>query len=97
MEKRFDGLMEVTADEVKSAMISSELYRINHHVCGFCGYMTAFIREDQRLFFDPGCHCIITGWRDVSWQDVADWINMQSNLQIQQQLMTRCGFKEFVV
>lgn len=71
----------VTGEQVKEAALKAGITRIDHHDCGGCGYMTAYLIEDGRLYFDPGCYCSRYGAamsEPRSWQSAADWINMQS-------------------
>jgi len=70
----------VTAEQVKDAVQKAGIDRIDHHDCGGCGYMTAYLVNDGKLYFDPGCDCSRYGPRypdERDWQDAADWINMQ--------------------
>jgi hypothetical protein len=70
----------VTGEQVKAACEKGGLTRIDHHDCGGCGYMTAYIVEDGELYFDAGCDCSRYGpapFRPCGWGAAADWINMQ--------------------
>ena len=70
---------KVTGEQVRAAMIAADITRVEHHECGFCGYMTTYQREGDQLYFDSGCNCSWGGWRPADWSDAADWLNMQSS------------------
>ena len=77
--------MKVTGEQVKEATLKAGIRRVDHHGCSGCGYMTAYLIDDNdQLYFDPGCYCRSYG--PVSpepreWSSVADWINMQSRTE----------------
>lgn len=81
----------VTGDEVRQAMTEAGIDRVDHHDCGLCGYMTAYIRRSEALYFDRGCDCSWGGWEERSWDDAAEWINMQSDDQSRAKLRTAFG------
>lgn len=78
----YDGETKmVTGEQVRQAAAKANITRIDHHDCGGCGYMTAFLIRDGQLYFDPGCNCSRYGCscpEPRSWDSAADWINMQS-------------------
>lgn len=72
--------MDITAAQVKNAIQRNGITSIDHHDCSICGYMCRYvIRESGNVFFDPGCYCTEGQYRDASYQDIANWYNMQSN------------------
>lgn len=71
--------MKATGEQVRDAMIAANITAVDHHECGICYYMCRFIRREEALFFDPGCDCTRGAPLELrSWQDAADWINMQN-------------------
>lgn len=71
----------VTGEQVKQAVMKAGITRIDHHDCGGCGYMTAYLIENGDLYFDPGCDCSRYGRSPPeprSWDSAAGWINMQA-------------------
>lgn len=84
----------ITADEVKKAMISSGIDRVEHHGCSICGQMTFYFRDGEQLFFNSGCGCSWSEPKPRSWDSAADWINMQSNGEVRRKLKERFGFLE---
>lgn len=81
----------ITADEVKNAMIAQGIERVDHHDCGICGGMVAYVREGENLYFDPHCGCAGYGPLEPrTWEDAADWINMQ-NAEWQQKIAAKFG------
>ena len=83
--------MRVTADQVRDAMIAAQIDRVEHHDCSICGYSCAYFRQDDQLYFDPGCRCSSGSVRLSSWQDAADWINMQSKESAAEVIAARFG------
>ncbi|MDQ3649702.1 MAG: hypothetical protein M3458_05355 [Acidobacteriota bacterium] len=56
--------------------------------------MTAYLRQGNELFFDPGCDC--TGGAPLeprSWDSVAEWINIQSDSDARESLARSFGLK----
>jgi hypothetical protein len=74
---------DVTGAEIERAVTEAKILRIEHHDCGMCGYMTSYLVNRGELFFDAGCDCVryAPPPRLVSWDDAADWINMQSSAE----------------
>ena len=71
---------KVTGEQVKAAMIAADIARVDHHECGGCGWMVYYFRDGEDLFFDPSCDCSSgSGQREATWDDAAEWINMQTN------------------
>lgn len=70
----------VTTQQVKEAVEKAGLTRIDHHDCGGCGYMTAYLVRDGQLYFDHGCDCGRGGYnvRPADWSEAAEYINMQT-------------------
>lgn len=83
----------VTPEQVRDAMMAAGIERVESHTCSLCGYPRAYIREGDRLFYDPGCNC---GSYPASlvprqWLDAAMWINMQTEERWQVDLRERFG------
>ena len=81
----------VTGDEVKAAMIAGNITQVDHHDCGICGYMTRYWRQGEQLYFDRGCDCQWGGSEPRSWDDAANWINMQSKPESNEKLRKAFG------
>jgi hypothetical protein len=84
---------KVTGEEVKTAMVAAGIERVDHHDCGCCGMMVYYHRENDQLFFNPACDCV---WHysppePRSWDEAADWINMQSDPKWNADLRARFG------
>jgi hypothetical protein len=81
-----------TAEQVEKSMIDNNIESVDHHNCSLCGYMTKYIRQGESLYFDAGCDC--TGGETLyqrDFEDAADWINMQSNAEVKEQLAKKFG------
>jgi len=86
---------DVTAEEVKKAVQDKDIKTIDHHNCGLCHIMTKYIIEGDKIFFDPSCDCCSSrGMEERSWQEAADFINMQSNLEIKNKLAKTFGLEK---
>lgn len=95
LTKGKDEMSKVTAEQVKAACLAAGIKSIEHHECSICLYMTAYLVRGDQLYFDPSCDC--TGGRGPelsSWQDAADWINMQTQDDIRAKIAGRFGIVE---
>jgi hypothetical protein len=82
----------VTPEQVRQGMADGAIVEVPHHACAFCKFMTRYVLgDDGQLWFDPGCHCNEGGWEPRSWQDAADWINMQPSDAIRIEIASRFG------
>lgn len=81
----------VTADEVQEAVLAAGKTWIDHHECGICGVMVGYRIAGTRLYFDSSCGCADSSQQPRSWQDAADWINMQSSDEWKLKLRERFG------
>jgi hypothetical protein len=66
--------------------------RLDHHDCGGCGYMTAYLFDGDNVYFDPGCHCSSYGpspFEPCSFKDIANWLAMQSTDEVRDRIMSR--------
>ena len=70
----------VTAEQVRDAALAANVTRVPSHPCSICGHEVAYYINRGDLYFDSGCDCVYNpdSRRHCSWQDAADWINMQS-------------------
>ena len=68
----------VTGEQVKEAAKNAGITHIDHHDCALCGEMVFYCVEGDDLYFNSGCGCSWAPPRPASWQQAADWINMQS-------------------
>lgn len=81
----------ITGEQVKNAMIAAGIEKADHHKCGICGYMTAYLRDGDQLFFDPGCYCSDGFIQLRGWESPAEWINMQTNLEGKKRVAEKFG------
>jgi hypothetical protein len=73
-------------------MQAANITSVDHHMCSLCGYMTKYVvGDDGELWFDSGCYCSSGGWRSSSYQDAANWINMQPGTEGRKRLMAKFG------
>ena len=88
-------MKKVTGEEVKKAMIDNDITYVEHHDCGFCKQYVYYSRVDEDLYFNPDCGC--TSYDALpevsSWEDAADWINMQSKDKNRIEIAKRFGLE----
>ncbi|MBL4866391.1 MAG: hypothetical protein JKY67_08450 [Pseudomonadales bacterium] len=85
----------ITGKDVWAAMVDEEILHVAHHQCSFCCSMVYYFRVDDRLFFDPSCACASGGGpEERSWDEAADWINMQSDDAHKNDIKKRFGLLE---
>lgn len=83
--------MRVTGEEVKAAMIASDIEHVDHHDCAICGEVVFYSRNGENLFFNPGCGCSWSPAQPRSWDDPADWINMQRTPEVRNTIRALFG------
>jgi hypothetical protein len=69
----------VTGAQVLEAMKAANITHVDHHDCGGCGEMVFYSRFGDQLFFNPGCGCSYSPPEPRSWDEAADYINMQND------------------
>ena len=86
-------MSDVTAEQTRDSALAAGLTMIPHHNCGLCGCMVVYIVDQAGyLFFDPSCDCTYgDGPQPRSWEDAADWINMQSNAEHKRKIAALFG------
>lgn len=85
----------ITGEQVKAAALSARIAIVPSRDCSLCGYMCSYvIRDDGNLYYDPGCYCTNRrgGREPRSWDDAANWINIQSDDDQREKIMRRFGF-----
>lgn len=86
-------LQDVTGEQVRDAMIKANIDKVDHHKCGICKATVYFSRIGDQLYFNSGCICSYSPPEPRSWDDAAEWINMQSNKEWRLKLMQNFGLK----
>ena len=82
----------ITGEQVRQAVASAGIERIEHHECSMCGYKCAYIVREGNLYFDPGCYCSGgVGLSPRSWQDAANWIGIQRDDEHRQRIASLFG------
>lgn len=72
----------ITAQEAQAIVPAGKDHFIIHK-CGFCGYACGFYFRNGGIQYDNGCNCVFyDGWRDTTWQELADVINLQTDPSI---------------
>ena len=85
--------MSITGQQVKDAVLAAGLTSIPHHACSICGCMTTYSISSGHIWYNPTCSCAsYRSWlQPRTWQDAADWINMQENEMARTEIMQRFG------
>lgn len=84
-------IKRVTADEIRESVVKNNIDCFPIHCCAICGEWVGyrFFRwPNQEVVFDSSCFCV--SYENVqprSWEDVADYINMQSNEEYAKECM----------
>ena len=60
--------------------------RLDHHPCGLCGFMTFYFLKPQ-VAFNSGCNCAWSPPRPSSFQEIAEWLNMQRSDDIRENIL----------
>jgi hypothetical protein len=69
---------QVTTDEVKAAIVGSNVKRWKLHNCSMCGYPCSYLFAAEDVGYDAGCDCVsYHNIRPSSYGEVADTLNMQ--------------------
>jgi len=80
-------MSDFSAEEIK------ELTKVNRWVlrqCSICEAPLAYHihPERERVAFDSSCYCTQNdGWRESSWSEIADHLNMQTNEEYRQKCL----------
>ena len=95
MEQSFQRkALMITGDQVLAAMKAADIIYVPHHDCSLCGVKVNYFREGDLLFFDPSCDCTRgSGPEPRTWDDPAEWINMQDNEVAREMLKKRFGLE----
>lgn len=84
---------QVTAKQVMDAMIAADIDWVDSHECAICFRKVGYARRGDRLFFQPECSCSFSPEEPRTWQDAADWINMQTSDEARLRIAARFGLK----
>lgn len=81
----------ITGEQVKEAVLASGITYIHHHDCNVCKYWIAYVIINNNLYFSPSCSCSWSPSRLASWDEAANWINMQTNEKAKIEIMKKFG------
>lgn len=73
------GEAMVTGKQVQDAVYAANVTYIPYYTCGCCGEVVAYFVQGGNLYLDPSCGCATFTIQPKSWDDAAEWINMQSD------------------
>lgn len=68
--------MAITPEQLKEAMVATGIERVDHHTCDICGQWKTYVRQGDSLFFDGSCECGTIPLMERSWEQAADWVNL---------------------
>lgn len=84
---------QITADQLRESVSKANIQAVAHHRCGACEAFTYYVIQEGHLFFDGTCECTQarSGLRPLSWDDAAEWINMQHDENTKKAILARFG------
>ena len=85
-------MSKYTAEAIAATVREHGYCMLMHHSCAFCGVWVRFLfGPDDRVVFDPNCECASSfgGYRISSYQDISDWLGMQSSDDIRDKILSR--------
>lgn len=84
----------LTDDRLLTSCVENQISRIPHHQCGICREWVEYQIDRDRLYFNSNCGCtsIYNPPAPRSWQELADWINMQTDAN-KRQIARVCGIE----
>lgn len=77
-------MTNVTADQVREAVLKARITFVPSHPCSICGHVVGYVIEDGDLFYDSNCGCgsYESPLRPTHWAEAADYINCQPTAEI---------------
>lgn len=72
----------ITAEEIEQTIQQKNLSNWFNGSCSICDCEYGYLFKDGRVFFTSSCHCAISYPRESSHQAIADHINMQTNKDV---------------
>lgn len=84
---------QVTGDEVRRAVLVSNEKQIMYRRCSICDSGLFFEIIEDELFVNTSCECTSRpdGRKYYGWEAAADYINMQSSLQVRNEIRQQFG------
>ena len=76
------------AEWVRDQARSKGAIWLDHHRCSLCRVMVGYVIHDDEVEFHSNCGC--TDWtprRPSSFQDIANWLAIQSSDEIRDRIM----------
>lgn len=78
--------MTVSADDCRKAVANSgKTWWLSHH-CHFCTVPVGWVFEKGTVRYRSACDCKFAPDKPMTWEDVADAINMQSDPEIAEKM-----------
>jgi hypothetical protein len=83
---------DVTVQELQESCRAKDIWYVNHHECGCCGEWTRYL-IDAQVLYDSSCGCSSSRPTPRSWDEVAEFVNMQSRPEIKKEIALRFGIE----
>lgn len=79
-QKKMDKVKR-TGEDFRNQAEELKLISWPQRGCSFCGAMIGYRFVDGKAFYDSNCNCVnyTTPLQPRSWDDIADFYNMQNN------------------
>lgn len=83
----------VTGSQVKQAMYNADINIVDHHRCAICDEMTYYFTRGDDIYFNAACGCARSAPQKREWDDLANWINIQTNDDARLSIAKRVGLE----
>lgn len=82
-------MQKYSAEWVKQQAQEKGASWLVNHDCSLCGVDVGYVINDDDVSYRSGCGCSWSPDRQSSFQDIADWLAMQSSDDIRDKIMAR--------
>jgi hypothetical protein len=84
----------ITGEQLKTIAALSGVRSVRHHDCGLCGLPTRYVIDRSDVYYDGSCDCAQSRPRHSRWENVAEWINGQTNPEERARILREFGMPE---
>lgn len=90
------GVIMIDQETIKKSVLKNNINLIYVRDCSLCSTPLHFVVEDETLKFDSNCNCVTytAPLEERSWNVLAEWVNMQKNLENKKEILKRLGITE---
>jgi hypothetical protein len=86
---------DVTVQELQDSCMAKDIWYVDHHDCSICGEWTRYLIDSEinAVYYDSSCGCSSSCPTPRSWDEVAEFVNMQSQSEIKKEIALRFGIE----